>query len=115
VAGGNAILIPPTTKMQWSGFFKVLELGEALRGWRWSWNDDERGHGRTQRRNSPIRQRAYRDALEFGILPPNEILTNPLARRSPPVTRKIPGQCGATSRRSEALRPSFPAFHVVLG
>ena len=78
VAGGKCILNSTNYEDCDERFFKVLELAKAYGAGVVVGTIDEEGMARSAERKFAIAQRAYRDALEFGI-PAHEIFYDPLA------------------------------------
>ena len=78
VSGGKCILNSTNYEDGDERFFKVLELAKAYGAGVVVGTIDEEGMARTAERKFSIAQRAYRDAVEFGI-PAHEIFYDPLA------------------------------------
>ena len=78
VAGGKCILNSTNYEDGDERFFKVLELARRYGAAVVVGTIDEDGMARTAEKKFAIAQRAYRDALEFGI-PAHEIFYDPLA------------------------------------
>ena len=78
VAGGKCILNSTNYEDGDERFFKVLELARNYGAGIVVGTIDEEGMARTAERKFAIAQRAYRDALEYGI-PAQEIFYDPLA------------------------------------
>ena len=114
VAGGKCILNSTNYEDGDERFFKVLELARTYGAGVVVGTIDEEGMARTAERKFAIAQRAYRDALEFGI-PAHEIFYDPLAL---PISTGIEEdrQNGlATVEAIKLIRQNLPGVHVVLG
>ncbi len=109
VAGGKCILNSTNYEDGDERFFKVLELARNYGAGVVVGTIDEEGMARTAERKFAIAQRAYRDALEYGI-PAQEIFYDPLAlpistgieedrRNGAPRSKRSPGSA-ATARRA---------------
>ena len=114
VAGGKCILNSTNYEDGDERFFKVLELARAYGAGVVVGTIDEEGMARTAARKFAIAQRAYRDALEFGI-PAHEIFYDPLAL---PISTGIEEDREnglATVEAIRLIRQNLPGVHVVLG
>ena len=114
VAGGKCILNSTNYEDGDERFFKVLELAKAYGAGVVVGTIDEEGMARTAERKFAIAQRAYRDALEFGI-PAHEIFYDPLAL---PISTGIEEDRlngAATVEAIRRIRSDLPGVHVVLG
>ena len=114
VAGGKCILNSTNYEDGDERFFKVLELARAYGAGVVVGTIDEEGMARTAERKFAIAQRAYRDALEFGI-PAHEIFYDPLAL---PISTGIEEDREnglATVDAIRLIRQNLPGVHVVLG
>ncbi|MEX0587863.1 MAG: dihydropteroate synthase, partial [Cyanobium sp.] len=114
VAGGKCILNSTNYEDGDERFFKVLELARAYGAGVVVGTIDEEGMARTAERKFAIAQRAYRDALEFGI-PAHEIFYDPLAL---PISTGIEEDRlngAATVEAIRRIRTDLPGVHVVLG
>ena len=114
VAGGKCILNSTNYEDGDERFFKVLELARAYGAGVVVGTIDEQGMARTAERKFAIAQRAYRDALEFGI-PAHEIFYDPLAL---PISTGIEEDREnglATVEAIRLIRQNLPGVHVVLG
>lgn len=114
VAGGKCILNSTNYEDGDERFFKVLELARRYGAGVVVGTIDEEGMARTAERKFAIAQRAYRDALEFGI-PAHEIFYDPLAL---PISTgieedRLNGKATIDSIRM--IRENLPGVHVVLG
>jgi 5-methyltetrahydrofolate--homocysteine methyltransferase len=114
MAGGKCILNSTNYEDGDERFFKVLELARAYGAGVVVGTIDEEGMARTVERKFAIAQRAYRDALEFGI-PAHEIFYDPLAL---PISTGIEEDREnglATVEAIRMIRQNLPGVHVVLG
>jgi len=114
VAGGKCILNSTNYEDGDERFFKVLELARRYGAAVVVGTIDEDGMARTAEKKFAIAQRAYRDALEFGI-PAHEIFYDPLAL---PISTgieedRLNGRATVDSIRM--IRENLPGVHVVLG
>ena len=92
----------------------MLELAKAYGAGVVVGTIDEEGMARTAERKFSIAQRAYRDAVEFGI-PAHEIFYDPLAL---PISTGIEEDRlngAATIEAIRRIRIDLPGVHVVLG
>ncbi len=114
VAGGKCILNSTNYEDGDERFFKVLELAKAYGAGVVVGTIDEEGMARSAERKFAIAQRAYRDALEYGI-PAHEIFYDPLAL---PISTGIEEDrlnAAATLEAIRKIRSDLPGVHVVLG
>ncbi|MFZ9228804.1 MAG: methionine synthase [Prochlorococcaceae cyanobacterium] len=114
VAGGKCILNSTNYEDGPERFFKVLELARSYGAGVVVGTIDEEGMARTAEKKFAIAQRAYRDALEFGI-PAHEIFYDPLAL---PISTGIEEDRlngAATIESIRLIRQHLPGVHVVLG
>ena len=114
VAGGKCILNSTNYEDGPERFFKVLELAKRYGAGVVVGTIDEEGMARTAEKKFAIAQRAYRDALEFGI-PAHEIFYDPLAL---PISTGIEEDREnglATVNAIRQIREHLPGVHVVLG
>ena len=114
VAGGKCILNSTNYEDGPERFFKVLELAKRYGAGVVVGTIDEEGMARTAEKKFAIAQRAYRDALEFGI-PAHEIFYDPLAL---PISTGIEEDREnglATVEAIRRIRDTLPGVHVVLG
>ena len=114
VAGGKCILNSTNYEDGDERFFKVLELARDYGAAVVVGTIDEEGMARTAERKFAIAQRAYRDALEYGI-PAHEIFYDPLAL---PISTGIEEDrlnAAATVEAIGRIRSELPGVHVVLG
>ncbi|MEY3463609.1 MAG: Methionine synthase [Cyanobacteriota bacterium] len=114
VAGGKCLLNSTNYEDGPERFFKVLELARAYGAGVVIGTIDEQGMARTAAQKFAIAQRAYRDALEFGI-PAHELFYDPLAL---PISTGIEEDREnglATVEAIRLIRRNLPGVHVVLG
>ncbi len=114
VAGGKCILNSTNYEDGDERFFKVLGLARRYGAAVVVGTIDEDGMARTAEKKFAIAQRAYRDALEFGI-PAHEIFYDPLAL---PISTgieedRLNGR--ATVDAIRMIRETLHGVHVVLG
>ncbi|KEF43511.1 MAG: methionine synthase [Cyanobium sp. CACIAM 14] len=114
VAGGKCILNSTNYEDGDERFFKVLELARTYGAGVVVGTIDEEGMGRTAERKFAIAQRAYRDALEFGI-PAHEIFYDPLALPISTGIEEDRGNGAATIEAIRRIRSDLPGVHVLLG
>ncbi|MEY3735725.1 MAG: methionine synthase, partial [Cyanobacteriota bacterium] len=114
LAGGKCILNSTNYEDGDERFFKVLELARRYGAAVVIGTIDEEGMARTAERKFEIAQRAYRDALEFG-LPAHELFYDPLAL---PISTGIEEDRLNGAETLEAIRlirSRLPGVHVLLG
>jgi 5-methyltetrahydrofolate--homocysteine methyltransferase len=114
VAGGKCLLNSTNYEDGPERFFKVLELARDYGAGVVIGTIDEEGMARTAEKKFAIAQRAYRDALEFGI-PAHELFYDPLAL---PISTGIEddrANGAATVEAIRMIRQRLPGVHVVLG
>ena len=114
VAGGKCILNSTNYEDGDDRFFKVLELAKTYGAGVVVGTIDEEGMARTAEQKFAIAQRAYRDALEYG-LPPRELFYDPLAL---PISTgieedRVNGRETVESIR--LIRENLPGVHITLG
>ena len=114
VAGGKCILNSTNYEDGDERFFKVLELAKRYGAGVVVGTIDEDGMARTAEKKFEIAQRAYRDALEYGI-PAHEIFFDPLAL---PISTgieedRVNGKETLESIRQ--MREKLPGCHIILG
>jgi 5-methyltetrahydrofolate--homocysteine methyltransferase len=114
VAGGKCILNSTNYEDGDERFFKVLSLARDYGAGVVVGTIDEEGMARTAERKFAIAQRAYRDALEFG-LPPREIFYDPLALPISTGIEEDRGNAQATIEAIRQIRADLPNVHIVLG
>ncbi len=114
VAGGKCLLNSTNYEDGPERFFKVLELARDYGAGVVIGTIDEEGMARSAEKKFAIAQRAYRDALEFGI-PAHELFYDPLAL---PISTGIEddrNNGAATVEAIRMIRERLPGVHVVLG
>jgi 5-methyltetrahydrofolate--homocysteine methyltransferase len=114
VAGGKCLLNSTNYEDGPERFFKVLELARDYGAGVVIGTIDEEGMARTAEKKFAIAQRAYRDALEFGI-PARELFYDSLAL---PISTGIEEDRlngAATVESIRMIRERLPGVHVVLG
>ena len=114
VAGCKCILNSTNYEDGDERFFKVLSLARDYGAGVVVGTIDEEGMARTAERKFAIAQRAYRDALEFG-LPPREIFYDPLALPISTGIEEDRGNAQATIEAIRQIRKDLPNVHIVLG
>lgn len=114
VAGGKCILNSTNYEDGPERFFKVLELARTYGAGVVIGTIDEEGMARTADQKFAIAQRAYRDALEFGI-PAREIFYDPLALPISTGIEEDRRNGAATIEAIRRIRDQLPGVHVVLG
>ena len=114
VAGGKCILNSTNYEDGDERFFKVLELARDYGAGVVVGTIDEQGMARTAERKFAIAQRAYRDALEYGI-PAHEIFYDPLALPISTGIEEDRRNGAATLEAIRLIRGQLPGVHVVLG
>ncbi|MDM7952164.1 MAG: methionine synthase [Cyanobium sp. CZS 25K] len=114
VAGGKCILNSTNYEDGDERFFKVLELARDYGAGVVVGTIDEEGMARTAERKFAIAQRAYRDAVAFGI-PAHEIFYDPLALPISTGIEEDRANAAATIEAIRRIRSELPGVHVVLG
>ncbi|MEB3306988.1 MAG: methionine synthase [Cyanobacteriota bacterium] len=114
VAGGKCLLNSTNYEDGPERFFKVLELARAYGAGVVIGTIDEEGMARTAEKKFAIAQRAYRDALEFG-LPARELFYDPLALPISTGIEEDRKNGAATLEAIRMIRQRLPGVHVVLG
>jgi len=114
VAGGKCILNSTNYEDGDERFFKVLELARRYGAGVVVGTIDEEGMARTAERKFAIAQRAYRDAVEFGI-PAHEIFYDALALPISTGIEEDRRNGAATIEAIRQIRSQLPGVHVVLG
>jgi 5-methyltetrahydrofolate--homocysteine methyltransferase len=114
VAGGKCILNSTNYEDGEERFFKVLELAKQYGAGIVVGTIDEDGMARTAEKKFAIAQRAYRDALEFGI-PARELFFDTLAL---PISTgieedRVNGR--ETLESIRLIREHLPGCHIMLG
>jgi 5-methyltetrahydrofolate--homocysteine methyltransferase len=114
VAGGKCILNSTNYEDGEERFFKVLELAKQYGAGVVVGTIDEDGMARTAQKKFEIAQRAYRDALEYGI-PARELFFDTLAL---PISTGIEEDRVNGKETIEAIRlirENLPGCHIMLG
>jgi len=114
VAGGKCILNSTNYEDGEERFLKVLELAKAYGAGVVVGTIDEDGMGRTAEKKFQIAQRAYRQALEYGI-PAHEIFFDTLAL---PISTGIEEDRANGKATLESIRlicENLPGCHILLG
>ncbi|NWF61470.1 MAG: methionine synthase [Fischerella sp.] len=114
VAGGKCILNSTNYEDGEPRFLKVLELAKKYGAGVVVGTIDEEGMARTAEKKFEIAQRAYRQALEYGI-PSHEIFFDPLAL---PISTGIEEDRTNGKATIEAIRrihQELPGCHIILG
>ncbi|MDX2214134.1 MAG: methionine synthase [Oculatellaceae cyanobacterium bins.114] len=114
VAGGKCLLNSTNYEDGDERFFKVLELAKRYGAGIVVGTIDEDGMARTAERKFAIAQRAYRDALEYGI-PPYEIFYDPLALPISTGIEEDRANGKATIESIRMIRQNLPGVHILLG
>ncbi len=114
VAGGKCILNSTNYEDGDERFFQVLELARRYGAGVVVGTIDEEGMARTADRKFAIAQRAYRDALGFGI-PAHELFYDPLALPISTGIEEDRRNAAATIEAIRRIREDLPGVHVVLG
>jgi 5-methyltetrahydrofolate--homocysteine methyltransferase len=114
VAGGKCILNSTNYEDGDERFFKVLELAKEYGAGVVIGTIDEEGMARTAERKFAIAQRAYRDALEFG-LPPHELFFDTLALPISTGIEEDRENGKATIESIRLIRENLPGVHFMLG
>ncbi|MBE9029794.1 methionine synthase [filamentous cyanobacterium LEGE 11480] len=114
VAGGKCILNSTNYEDGDERFFKVLELAKTYGAGVVIGCIDEDGMARTAEQKFKIAQRAYRDALEFG-LPPHELFFDTLALPISTGIEEDRENAKATIESIKLIRDNLPGVHFMLG
>ncbi|MBM0743682.1 methionine synthase [Phormidium sp. CLA17] len=114
VAGGKCILNSTNYEDGEERFLKVLELAKAYGAGVVVGTIDEDGMGRTAEKKFQIAQRAYRQALEYGI-PAHEIFFDTLALPISTGIEEDRANGKATLESIRLIRESLPGCHILLG
>jgi len=114
VAGGKCILNSTNYEDGEPRFHKVLELAQRFGAGVVVGTIDEEGMARTAEKKLAIAQRAYRDALAYG-LPPRELFFDPLALPISTGVEEDRRNAAATLEAIGRIRRQMPEVHVVLG
>ncbi len=114
VAGGKCILNSTNYEDGEPRFYKVLALAKRFGAGVVVGTIDEEGMARTAEKKLAIAQRAYRDALAYG-LPPRELFFDPLALPISTGVEEDRRNAAATLEAIGQIRQKLPEVHVVLG
>jgi 5-methyltetrahydrofolate--homocysteine methyltransferase len=114
VAGGKCILNSTNYEDGEPRFLKVLEIAKQYGAGVVVGTIDEDGMARTADKKFEIAQRAYRQALEFGI-PAHEIFFDPLALPISTGIEEDRANGKATIEAIQRIRENLPGCHVILG
>ena len=114
VAGGKCLLNSTNYEDGEPRFLKVLELAKQYGAGIVVGTIDEDGMARSADRKFAIAQRAYRQAVEFGI-PPYEIFFDPLALPISTGIEEDRENGKATIEATKRIREDLPGCHVILG
>ncbi len=114
VAGGKCILNSTNYEDGEERFLKVLELAKTYGAGVVVGTIDEEGMARTTEKKFQIAQRAYRQALEFGI-PAHEIFFDTLALPISTGIEEDRANGKATIESIRLIREHLPGCHILLG
>ena len=114
VAGGKCLLNSTNYEDGEERFLKVLELAKEYGAGVVIGTIDEDGMARTAKRKFAIAQRAYRQAVEFGI-PPYEIFFDTLALPISTGIEEDRENGKATIESIRMIRENLPGCHITLG
>lgn len=114
VAGGKCLLNSTNYEDGEERFFKVLEIARRYGAGIVVGTIDEEGMARTAERKFAIAQRAYRDAVEYGI-PAHEIFFDPLALPISTGIEEDRSNGSATIESIRQIRENLPDCHILLG
>ncbi len=114
VAGGKCLLNSTNYEDGEERFFKVLELAKQYGAGIVVGTIDEDGMARTAEKKFQIAQRAYRDAIEYGI-PAHEIFFDPLALPISTGIEEDRANGKATIEAIRQIRQNLPGCHIILG
>ncbi|MCC5602197.1 methionine synthase [Nostoc favosum] len=114
VAGGKCLLNSTNYEDGEPRFLKVLELAKKYGAGVVIGTIDEDGMARTADRKFAIAQRAYRQAVEYGI-PPTEIFFDTLALPISTGIEEDRENGKATIESIRRIRQELPGCHVILG
>ncbi|MHC5765915.1 MAG: methionine synthase [Nostoc sp.] len=114
VAGGKCLLNSTNYEDGEQRFLKVLELAKKYGAGVVIGTIDEDGMARTADKKFAIAQRAYRQAVEFGI-PPTEIFFDTLALPISTGIEEDRENGKATIESIRRIREGLPGCHVILG
>ncbi|MGB5963265.1 MAG: methionine synthase [Coleofasciculaceae cyanobacterium] len=114
VAGGKCLLNSTNYEDGEERFFKVLELAKKYGAGVVIGTIDEDGMARTADKKFEIAQRAYRQAVEYGI-PAHEIFFDTLALPISTGIEEDRANGKATIESIRRIRENLPGCHVILG
>jgi 5-methyltetrahydrofolate--homocysteine methyltransferase len=114
VAGGKCILNSTNYEDGPERFFKVLELAKTYGAGVVIGTIDEEGMARTADQKFQIAQRAYNDAMKFGI-PPHELFFDTLALPISTGIEEDRENGKATIESIRMIREGLPGCHFMLG
>jgi 5-methyltetrahydrofolate--homocysteine methyltransferase len=114
VAGGKCLLNSTNYEDGEERFFKVLEIARRYGAGIVVGTIDEEGMARTAERKFAIAQRAYRDAVEYGI-PAHEVFFDPLALPISTGIEEDRSNGSATIESIRQIRENLPDCHILLG
>ena len=113
VAGGKCLLNSTNYEDGEERFFKVLQLAKEYGAGVVIGCIDEEGMARTAQKKFEIAQRAYQDALKFGI-PPHEIFYDTLALPISTGIEEDRENAKATIESIRLIRENLPGVHFML-
>jgi 5-methyltetrahydrofolate--homocysteine methyltransferase len=114
VAGGKCLLNSTNYEDGEERFFKVLELAKKYGAGVVIGTIDEEGMARTAEKKFAIAQRAYRQAVDYGI-PPQEIFFDTLALPISTGIEEDRANGKATIEAIRRIRQELPGCHIMLG
>lgn len=114
VAGGKCLLNSTNYEDGEPRFFKVLELAKKYGAGIVIGTIDEEGMARTAEKKFEIAQRAYNQAVEYGI-PPYEIFFDTLALPISTGIEEDRANGKATIEAIRRIRQELPECHIVIG
>jgi 5-methyltetrahydrofolate--homocysteine methyltransferase len=114
VAGGKCLLNSTNYEDGEERFFKVLELAKKYGAGVVVGTIDEEGMARSAQKKFAIAQRAYRQAVEYGI-PAQEIFFDPLALPISTGIEEDRTNGKATIEAIRQIRQELPGCHIILG
>ncbi|HAG83451.1 MAG TPA: methionine synthase, partial [Cyanobacteria bacterium UBA12227] len=114
VAGGKCLLNSTNYEDGEERFFKVLEIAKKYGAGVVIGTIDEEGMARTAEKKFEIAQRAYRQAVEYGI-PAYEIFFDTLALPISTGIEEDRGNGKATIEAIRRIRAELPGCHIILG
>ncbi|MBD2022077.1 methionine synthase, partial [Leptolyngbya sp. FACHB-36] len=114
LAGGKCLLNSTNYEDGEERFLKVLELAKEYGAGVVVGTIDEDGMARTAEKKFAIAQRAYRQAVEFGI-PPYDVFFDPLALPISTGIEEDRANGKATVEAIRLIRQNLPGCHITLG